>query len=306
MDTKDLQTINGSKFPTVTDDGEFSGYLDSNKFEHALRVSSMFAKSKMVPMHYQGHQADCMIAFNLAMRLKIDPLLLMQKTYVVHGKMGIETQLAIALVNKSGKFTDVIQYEYTGEKDSRACKAYATTLNGALCEDTCSVQEAKDMGWWTKNPMWSKMTSTFLAYRAAMKMIRKYCPEVLMGMDTQEELKDSQLLNITPEKENIIPLEKITKPSKSKHTFEEPFKKKAEDAQITEKPPAKQTSDKPSLHPVVEKIKKMFEDDAYFTTFDLMEEENSFSKTRVKAIILDNDKDAADILIQEIQAVLAR
>jgi len=198
MENKEL-TTGERDYPVVIDNSEFSGYLDSKQFEHGQRVAKMFASSQLVPVHYQNKQADCMIAFNLAMRLKIDPMLLMQKTYPIKGKLGIETQLAVALVNKAGVFVDVIQYEYSGEGDTRSCKAYATTKKGGKCTDTCSVQEAKDMGWWSQNRLWSKMTDTFLAYRSAMKLIRKYCPEVLMGLDTAEELRDTGIINVTPE-----------------------------------------------------------------------------------------------------------
>ncbi len=198
MENKEL-TTGEKKYPVVVDTGEFSGYLDSNKFEHSLRVAGMFAKSKLVPVHYQNSPADCMIAFNLAMRLKIDPMLLMQKTYPIKGKLGIETQLAVALANKAKVFKDIIQYEYSGEGETLECKASATSRGGSECYDICSVKEAKAMGWWAKNPLWKNMTTTMLAYRSAIKMIRKYFPEVLMGLDTAEELKDSGMLNITPE-----------------------------------------------------------------------------------------------------------
>lgn len=304
MENKELQTSNRKNYPVVVDTGEFSGYLDSNKFEHSLRVANMFASSQLVPKHFQGKQADCMIAFNQAIRLKVDPMLFMQKTFVVHGKLGIESQLAIALVNRSGTFQDVIQFEYSGEKtktgDTRQCKAYAVTVNGAKCFDICSVQEAKDMGWWNMNALWPKMTSTFLAYRSAMKMIRKYCPEILMGMDTTEELRDTRIVNITSEIEEAKASEILNLKKVETQNNVSPFVDTPEKIVVkkTEQPSVKQI-----LHPKTELLKKYFEDDAYLEVFDMLEETETVTKQKVKAVILDDASKEAVTILNEIEKI---
>jgi hypothetical protein len=185
----------------VANSSEMAYYLDTHKFEHAMRVANMLAKANMVPVAYRNSPADCLIAFNSAVRMGLDPLQFMQKTYVVHGKIGIESQLAIALMNKSKLFTDVIQYKYSGKGDSRECRAFAFTVaSGAECYEVCSVAQAKQMGWWTKKDSpWPKQTDKMLAYRSAINLIRKYHPEVLFGMDIAEDLKDFTPKDITPE-----------------------------------------------------------------------------------------------------------
>lgn len=209
----------------VTDNSEFACYLDTGKFNQIWRVACMFANSALVPDHYRGKKEDCMIVFNQAMKLGVDPMLFMQKTYVVHGKLGMETQMAIALTNKAKKFKDVLKYEYSGEKtataDTRKCKASATTQNGMLCEAECSVQDAKDAGWWgKKNSLWPGLTSDFLTYRSAIRLIRRYCPEVLFGMETIEELHDSKIINVTPE---TPALPKVKKQKKAEVEFNDPW-----------------------------------------------------------------------------------
>lgn len=185
----------------VENNSQMAYYLDTHKFEHAMRVANMLAKANMVPVAYRNSPADCLIAFNSAVRMGLDPLQFMQKTYVVHGKIGIESQLAIALMNKSKLFTDVIQYKYSGEGAARECRAFAFTFaTGAECYEICSVQQAKDMGWWAKKDSpWPKQTDKMLAYRSAINLIRKYHPEVLFGMDIAEDLKDFSPKNITGE-----------------------------------------------------------------------------------------------------------
>ena len=95
----------------VQDDGAFSNLLDTAKFEHMYRVANLFSESTMIPEHYRKQPGNCFIAVQMAVRLGVDPFMFMQRTYVVHGKPGMEAQLAIALMNTSGLFQDAIDYE---------------------------------------------------------------------------------------------------------------------------------------------------------------------------------------------------
>jgi hypothetical protein len=53
-----------------------------------------------------------------------------------------------------------------------------------------TVKQAKELGWWKRNPNWAQLTELMLKYRAATYLARTQCPEVLMGLQTTEELKD--------------------------------------------------------------------------------------------------------------------
>ena len=131
----------------------------------------------------------------------------------------------------------------------------------------------------------------------------------LTGNFIDEEAAATSPINITDEAEDAANTVILKKTANLK-VADKPFEKEREPSSETkEKPPVQQKTeqDEPKLHPVVAKIKKMFEDEeGYLDIFDLMEEEKMYSKSRIKTIILDNDADAAVILTQEIQAVLAR
>ena len=120
---------------TVVDSGEFANLLDTGKFEHLWRVATLFSKSQMVPEHYQGHPEDCFIACQMAIRLRVDPFMMLQKTYVTRGKPAMEGQLVIALVNSSGLFAGPVQWKLEGQGDARTCTAYADyKQTGEHCE----------------------------------------------------------------------------------------------------------------------------------------------------------------------------
>jgi hypothetical protein len=182
----------------VVDDGEFSMLLDSAKFAQLQRIGVMYARSKMVPAHFQGDEPSCMVAVQMAMRLNIDPFMFLQKTYVVGGKPGMEAPLVIALVNTRGPFKGPINWdlkrdEKTGEV--MECTAYATHKGtGQVCSSTITWKMVEAEGWSKKNgSKWLTLREQMFKYRSAAFLARLYCPEVIMGMSTADELEEIEL-----------------------------------------------------------------------------------------------------------------
>lgn len=168
-------------------------------YNHLMAMAQTFSESELVPAHFQGKKADCYIMLQLAERLGTDPMMLMQNTYMVAGKPGMEGKLVIALVNARGPFKGPIQWEYEGEGNTRKCTAFAIHAStGSRCEASVDVKMAKQMGWWDKkNSFWPKMTDQMMLYRTAVFLARAHCPEVMMGMRTVDELRD--IIEINPQ-----------------------------------------------------------------------------------------------------------
>lgn len=182
----------------VHDDGQFSLLLDSDKFAQLQRIATMYATSTMVPTHYQKNIANCAIALQMSLRLNIDPFMFMQKTYIVQGKPGMEAQLAIALTNARGPFDGPIQWKFTGEGDSRACTAFARhKVTGEVCEATVTWAMVEGEGWSKKSgSKWLTMPEMMFRYRSATFLARLYCPEVLMGMASADEIDDMDVRRV--------------------------------------------------------------------------------------------------------------
>ncbi len=176
----------------LKDNGQFSSYMDSGKFAQLWRVGVAFSQSTMVPAHFKNKQADCFIVCQMAMRLGIDPFMLLQKTYVIGGKPAMEAQIAIALVNTSGLFKTNIRYEITGEGDDRGCVAWVLDQDGQrLNGPRVTMGTAKSEGWLGRNgSKWRTIPELMMQYRAATWFARLYCPERLMGMLTDDEARD--------------------------------------------------------------------------------------------------------------------
>ena len=204
-------------------------FLDVTRFELAQRVAKMLSTGKLLPAHFQNNIADIMIAMNLADRFKADPFMVMQNVYLIHGKPALQGTLVIALVNQCGKFT-TLQFRTEREKDKIiSCTAYATEKNtGEVLEHTLTHQEVEAEGWnrskGSQKSKWLTLPALMYKYRSATFFARVYCPEVLLGMQTVDELVD-----IGPTQKSVI--ETNTKELTQALTFEpkkEPKKEKPE------------------------------------------------------------------------------
>jgi len=175
---------------TVQNQMELALNIEIKKFDFLTRVAEMWSKSEMIPKIFQGNPGSCMIALSMAEQLQMSPFMVMQNMYVVHGKPGFQAQLVIALINRSKIFTP-LEWEFTGEGDSLVCRCFATNNEtGKVAECLLPYKLAIAEGWVKSNPKWSSMKRQMLKYRSGTFFMRTYCPEVLMGMRTTDELRD--------------------------------------------------------------------------------------------------------------------
>lgn len=161
---------------------------------------------------------NCIVAMNMAQRMGADPLMVMQNLYVIEGRPSWSSQFIIASINSCGRFSPLrfdlskpgkeeeVAYEVTvwknGNKsiEKRKAKVQHRTCTAWVIEKetgerldgpTVTMQMAIDEGWLTKNgSKWLTMPEVMLRYRAASLLGRLYAPELLMGLQTVEEVND--------------------------------------------------------------------------------------------------------------------
>lgn len=168
---------------------------------------------------------NCVVALNMALRMGADPLMVMQNLYVIEGRPSWSSQFIIASLNSCGRFsplrfdlsepgkTEDLTYSATfwkeGKKvtEQRKAKIKHQTCTAWVIEKetgerlngpTISMQMAIDEGWLTKNgSKWLTMPEVMLRYRAASMLGRLYAPELLMGLQSREEIED--FIDATPD-----------------------------------------------------------------------------------------------------------
>lgn len=185
-------------------DGVFTGI---QQFENAQRIAKALASSALVPKEYQGQQglANTLVAMEIAGRMGLSPLQVMQNLHVIHGRPSWSSQFIIAMINGCGRFTP-LDYNLSGEGESLSCFAYATEIatGKELRGPVVTMSMAKREGWATKSgSKWQTMPDLMIRYRSAAFWGRLYVPEFLVGMKTQEEVVDIEEVQIT-EQPSII------------------------------------------------------------------------------------------------------
>lgn len=174
-------------------------------FESGQRIAKLFANSQLVPDTFKGDIGGCLIALEMAQRMKANVLQLMQSLYIVHGKPSLSSAFLIASFNQTGRFTP-IRYEFEGEQGTDSWGCRAVTIVKATGEEIKSIKVtigmAKAEGWYSKKgSKWVTMPELMMQYRSATFLIRTTAPEIALGFQTTEEMRD--IIDITSQSQVV-------------------------------------------------------------------------------------------------------
>jgi hypothetical protein len=185
----------------ITTQSTGSVFSGIQAFEESQRIAKALASSTLIPTQFQGQQgfANCLVALEIANRMNISPFLAMQHLHVIHGRPSWSSSFIIAMVNGSGRFSP-LRFEMSGEGESLACYAVATDVKSEqeLKGPTITIAMAKKEGWFSKNgSKWQTMPELMIRYRAAAFWGRLYASDLLLGIQSQEEVVDVELVNVS-------------------------------------------------------------------------------------------------------------
>lgn len=201
-------------------------FNDFNLYEKYKPMASTLANSTMVPDDFRGNPQNCMIALELAMRVNMSVLMVMQNIQIIYGKPTWTSKLIIALINQSGRYTP-LKFRITEEPEARiikgtifiakgqtkevsineknkTCVAFAhDRLTGELVEGPpVSLEMAVKEGWYHKaGSKWQTMPELMLRYRAGSFFGNTNCSDILLGMQSYDEVADSTEEVITSEEQ---------------------------------------------------------------------------------------------------------
>lgn len=207
-----------------------SMFATAELFELVQRQATLISKSDLIPKQFQNNVPNCAIALEMASRLGASPFAVIQNLDVIHGRPSWRAVFLMGLVNNCGRFTPIqFKVEVTGEpktadltiegwenqkKISRPYKYnYVPTRCFAWARDKAtgdviegppvSYDMAIEEGWVSKaGSKWqTELRELMLRYRAASFFAKVYASDVMLGMQTSEEVYDSEpaMRNLTPE-----------------------------------------------------------------------------------------------------------
>lgn len=191
--------MNESSALTTSDSGHvFSGI---QAFEAANRMAKALSSSALVPQIYQGQQglANSLIALELANRMKISPLTVMQNMTPINGRPTWSSSFLIGTVNACGRFSP-LRFVFNNPDEPTSCYAEANDLatGEVLRGEKITIEMAKAEGWYGRSgSKWKTFPGQMLRYRAGAFWARVYCPEISLGITTKEEAIDVETVEVS-------------------------------------------------------------------------------------------------------------
>lgn len=227
---------------TIVDPPAVANLMDTGRFNQMMMIAQTMASASLIPEHLLGKKrggqfeyftadeirANCFLIVNQAFRWGMDPFAVMPETYVVGGKLGYQGKLIAALVNSLADLEERLSYTYTGTKGT---PDFTVTVSGKIRGEkeprsvTVRVGDVK-----TDNTMWTKDPEQKLVYTGATKWARRHCPEIILGILTDE---DPEVIELREAKGHVIP-------------SENPFSNQKIDAQPAAEAPKRQKASKPA------------------------------------------------------------
>lgn len=191
-----------------------SVFSSMEAFENAKSMCGALVNSGLVPQDYRGNgnMGNAMIALDMANRMGIAPIMVMQNLDIIEGRPSWKSQFIIAAINSCGLFSplrfDVVDHgekevtfetwgQERGQKVRKTikvrnleCRATAIEkkTGEVLSGPPVSMETAIGEGWYQrKGSKWQTMPELMLRYRAAAFFGRLYAPHILNGMPTADE-----------------------------------------------------------------------------------------------------------------------
>ena len=173
-----------------------SMWNDVKLMNMSFRTARMLSTSALVPDAYKQSPENFLVAIDIANRMGVSPLMVMQNLYVVKGKPSWSGSFCAAAINGSGRFSP-LEYVFVGEPGQPTYGCYATAVrlaNGVRCvSDTVTMAMAKAEGWLNKpGSKWQTMPMQMMMYRSAAFFARAHCSDILLGLPTYEEVQDTK------------------------------------------------------------------------------------------------------------------
>ena len=195
-----------SEITKTNQEGDSSIYQTTESFEFAQRQAKSLADSNLVPVGYQGQKglSNCLVALEMSKRMNLSPLTVMQNLNIIHGRPSWSAAFVASQIMGCGRFKN-FDYIVTGKDDTLAvqCQAIRLEDNKLVKGTAVSMKMAKQEGW-TKNSKYTSMPELMLRNRAATFFGRQYIPDLLLGVQTSEEVVDIQPIDVTTGNVEIV------------------------------------------------------------------------------------------------------
>lgn len=165
--------------------------LETQSFDLEQRRAKLLSVSAFFPDSMKNDVASAVIVYDLAKRMNVSVMEVAQSIYIIYNKPSFSTQFLVARLNTSGLIKGNLKTHISEDKQSCYCSSIDATTEQEIIGITITMEIAKAEKWIDKaGSKWKTMPELMLRKRAQSFFIKEFYPEVMFGVQTQEELVD--------------------------------------------------------------------------------------------------------------------
>lgn len=158
-----------------------------SSLDEAIKISSILAKSDMVPKDYKGKPENVLVAMQWGAEIGLKPLQSLQNIAVINGRPSVWGDAALALVQNRSDCDDIHE-TVEGSGDARTATCTIKRKGRSPVVRQFSVAQAKTACLWGKQGPWTQYPDRMLQMRARGFAQRDAFPDALRGLNLAEEL----------------------------------------------------------------------------------------------------------------------
>lgn len=197
---ENIEEENSQELTPINDNNSFKNvgiptmWNDVKLMQNAWKMATVMSKTSIVPSSYKENAGNCLIAIDIANRMGLSPIMVMQNSQIVQNNFTWKGSACKGLIDNCSRFSKT-KYVFVGEQGSDDWGCYLEAFDNQTREivkgAVVTIKMAKDEGWFSKNgSKWKTLPELMLQYRSATFFARAYCPQALMGFYTTDEMVD--------------------------------------------------------------------------------------------------------------------
>jgi len=200
--------------------GATLGGIAISSIADMAKVADLLSRGMVaVPVHCREQPGVCFALAMQALEWGMPIMSVINKSYVPRNgdRIGYESQLLHAVVEKNAPLKGRLRASWSGEGDERRCKVWGTFVGETEPHEYESATLGKlHPGHSTKesngvtqkfvkgSQVWDDNPDVQLFYSATRQWARLWCPDVLLGAYAREELDSAtQMMDVTPKVEAL-------------------------------------------------------------------------------------------------------
>jgi hypothetical protein len=198
--------IDPEKAALIALDDSVGGITFKNVAEIMDFSRLMAVSDKAVPLYLRGNVGSCLAVAVQANEWGFSPFAVARMSYIVNDQIAYMSQLIHAVIERRAPLKQRLRFTYEGEGQDRRCivTGHIKGEIDALEYRSPLLKDIKPQN----SPLWKTDSDQQQAYYSSRAWCRRYCPDVLLGAYSKDELEDSEIgaeraRDVTP-KANVL------------------------------------------------------------------------------------------------------